>query len=355
VLLTSAVGAPPSGTSFGGAPEYIEFRAVRQTVVVALLLAFALAGCGGGGEETPETLDIGYSFGADIGDVGDRLAFRQVQADTGITAQYRDMGGTSEAVVGLTRGDVQLAQIPYRQLLDAISAGAPVKAVLGSNMSPELVLVGGPDVTLSADLRGKRADTGFPGGGGDVLLDDTLDRAGLTRDDVKVSYLDESSTRAAALASGRIDAAILDESEYELLRHHDKRQYTVLARAVDVFPRIPQLVWAVDESWADEHDGVLKSVVDSLVTGYEDVYTTDGKQAWLTEARRTLLEGKDAEVAGPVYDFYRSVDFWPTGTTEVTEAQHASAVEDWIAHEQIERPVSFDDAWLPGYWADAAD
>jgi ABC-type nitrate/sulfonate/bicarbonate transport system substrate-binding protein len=326
---------------------------MRQTVSVALLLAFVLAGCGG--EETPDTLDVGYSFGADIGDVGDRLAFRQVQADSGIKAQYRDMGGTSEAVVGLTRGDIQLAQIPYRQLLDAISAGAPVKAVLGSNMSPELVLVGGPDVTRSADLRGKRADTGFPGGGGDVLLDDTLERAGLTRDDVHVSYIDESSARAAALASDRIDAAVLDQSEYELLSHRDKRRYTVLARAVDAFPPVPQLVWAVDESWADEHDDVLRSIVDSLVTGYEDVYTTSGKQAWLAESRRTVLGSKDAEVAGPIYDFYRSVDFWPTGTTQVTEAQHDRAVEDWIAHEQIERPVSFEDAWLADYWADAAD
>jgi ABC-type nitrate/sulfonate/bicarbonate transport system substrate-binding protein len=328
---------------------------VRQAVFVLLLFALTLAGCGGDGEGTPETLDVGYSFGADIGDVGDRVAFQQVQADSGITAQYRDMGGTSEAVVGLTRGDIQLAQIPYRQLLDAISAGAPVKAVLGSNMSPELVLVGGADVTRLADLRGKKADTGFPGGGGDVLLDNTLERAGLTRDDVRVSYIDESSTRAAALASDRIDAAILDESEYELLRHRDKRRYTVLARAVDVFPRIPQLVWAVDESWADEHDDVLRSVVDSLVTGYEDVYTPEGKQAWLAEARRTLLQGKDAAVAAPIYDFYRSVRFWPTGTTQVTEAQHDPAVEDWIAHEQIERRVSFEDAWLPDYWADTAD
>lgn len=326
---------------------------MTRTVVGALLVAVALAGCGGGGEETPETLDVGYSFGADIGDVGDRVAFRQVEADTGIKARYRDLGGTSEAVVGLTRGDVQLAQIPYRQLLDAISAGAPVKAVLGSNMSPELVLVGARDVTRPADLDGKKADTGFPGGGGDVLLDDTLERAGLTRDDVKVSYLDESSTRAAALASGRIDAAVLDESEYELLRHRDKRRYTVLARAVDVFPPIPQLVWAVDESWADEHDDLLKSIVGSLVTGYEDVYTAEGNHAWLAEAKRTLLKGKDAVVAGPIYDFYKSVKFWPTATTQVTEEQHSPAVEDWLAHEQIEQRVSFEDTWLPDYWADA--
>jgi ABC-type nitrate/sulfonate/bicarbonate transport system substrate-binding protein len=348
--------APSSGISSAGGASHIELRAVPRVLLVLLAaVSVVVAACGEESAKTPETLDVGYSFGADIGDVGDRLAFRQVQADSGIEAQYRDMGGTSEAVVGLTRGDIQLAQIPYRQLLDAISAGAPVKAVLGSNMSPELVLVGGSDVTRLADLRGKKADTGFPGGGGDVLLDETLERAGLTRDNVHVSYIDESSTRAAALASHRIDAAVLDDSEYELLRHRDKRRYTVLARAVDAFPPIPQLVWAVDENWADEHDDVLRSVVDSLVTGYEDVYTAEGKQAWLAEAGRTLLRGKDAEVAAPIYDFYRSVDFWPTGMTQVTESQHDSAVEDWIAHEQIERPVWFQDAWLPDYWADAAD
>ena len=97
----------------------------------------------------------------------------------------------------------------------------------------------------------------------------------------------------------------------------------------------------------------VRSVVGSLVAGYKDVYTNEGREEWLAEARR-VLDG-DAPVADSIYDFYRSVDFWPTATTQVTEARHDSAVRDWLAHEQVEGPVSFEDTWLPDYWADAAD
>jgi ABC-type nitrate/sulfonate/bicarbonate transport system substrate-binding protein len=327
---------------------------VRALLVFVVVLAvLAATGCGDKGE-AQESIDVGYAFGADVGDVGDRLAFRELERRSGIRARFRDMGGTSEAVVGLTRDDVELAQIPYRQLLDAIASGAPVDAVLGSNMAAELVLVGGRGVSNAADLRGKRIAAAFPRGGGDILIGKVLEAAGLTRGDAHIVYIDESPSRAAALSAGRIDAAILDYVELEVLRGRDAGDFTLLDRAVDRFPRIPQLVWVVKKEWAEDHDGELRDIVAGLIAGYERVYTPTGRATWLSEAKRLYLKGKEARAAAPAYAFYRAARFWPTRGARVTAEQHDEAVREWVADDEIEQAVSYENTWDPSYWAELA-
>ena len=94
----------------------------RAVLVVVAALA-VVAGCGGDEQPSQETLDVGYSYGMDVGDVGDNLAFARLEEEEGITVSTRDMGGAQQAVVGLTRGDIHLAQLQYTQLLDAVAAG----------------------------------------------------------------------------------------------------------------------------------------------------------------------------------------------------------------------------------------
>ncbi len=317
-------------------------------------MALASAACGGSDKPAgARALDVGYAYGYDVGDVGDHLAFAKLE-DEGITIRTRDMGGTSEAVVGLGRGDIDIAQVTYAQLLAAISAGAPIKAVLGQNMTSEIVLVGGPGVDSLGDLRGKRAAASTPGGVGDMTIRAALDKGGLSEDEVDVVYIDESTTRAPALAVGRIDAAALDYVDYELLRRRDDSEFTLLARADGLLPSIPLLVWAVDETWAQENDDLLRDTVAKLLDGYETVYSAEGRKAWLAEARRSFLHGKDVSAAPDLYEFYRAARLWPERSTLVTEEQHNSAVTALLAAGAVEQRVAFGDVWSPGYWADAA-
>jgi ABC-type nitrate/sulfonate/bicarbonate transport system substrate-binding protein len=326
----------------------------RLPLALLALAALLAAGCGSNGDSDVRSLDIGYAYGTDIGDVGDVLAFRALDRETGISTKVRDLGGNEEAVVGLTRGDVQMAQVGYRQFLDAVSAGAPIKAVLGQNMASETVLVGGPDAKKVRDLEGKEVSTGTVGGAGDSLITKALDAAGMSRGDAKVVYIDDSTSRAAALLTGRIAAAALDYSDLELLRRREPGVYTVLDRAVDRSPRVPQLIWAVDSDWAQRHDDVLRDVIPALIRGYEDVYSAAGRRAWMREAKASFLEG-DAGAASPIYDFYREIGLWPKATTFVTKAQHDHAVATWLADNEIETSVPYDDSWLPDYWKDASE
>jgi len=320
--------------------------------LVALAVAMMVAACGGNGEER-RSLDIGYAFGADVGDVGDVLALRDVEK-RGITVRTRDMGGPSEAVVGLTRGDVDIAQVPVAQLQDAISAGAPVKAVLGQNMTSEIVLVGGPGMTTMEDLAGKTVAASVAKGVGDSLITGALDAASMSRRDVKVVYVDESPSRAAAFAAGRVDAATLDYVDYELLRRREPGKYTILDTAAERLPKVPALVWVVDSGWAEGNDALLRDFVDGLVAGYERVYTAEGRKAWIEESKSSFLAGEPDEMIERLYRFYRELPLWPTRGNATTRAQHDEATRWWLDTGQIAEAVSFEDSWLPDYWAGAA-
>jgi NitT/TauT family transport system substrate-binding protein len=321
-------------------------------VVAALTV---VAGCGGDEQPSQQTLDVGYSYGMDVGDVGDNLAFDRLEKEEKITVSTRDMGGAPQAVAGLTRGDIDIAQLQYTQLLDAVAAGAPIKAVLGQNMESEQIIVGGDGIDSVEDLRGSTVAVSGPDSLGYFILKRALTRAGLSLADVNVVSIDESTTRAPALADGRVDAAALDFADFERLRAHDEDRFTLLSRGSDVLPETPALVFAVDEEWAAKNSDLLAVTVRSLLDGYEDVYAHASRDRWISEARRLFLTGEDGDVAPGLYDFYRSIGLWPRRSTLPTEDMHDAAVRDMVATKQIEGAVSYVDAWFVDYWRDAAE
>ena len=327
----------------------------RALLIVVAALAVASAACGGDETASVETLDVGYSFGMDVGDVGDTFAFERLRDETGIAVKTRDMGGGPEAVVGLTRGDVQFAQLLYTQLLDAVASGAPIKAVLPQNVAAEVTLVGGDGVRSVEDLRGRTVAVSSPEALSAIALNGALDRAGLSRDDVKVVYMDDSTTRAPALAAGRIDAASLDYGDFERLNGREPGRYTVIARGHDFLPKVPIIIWAVDEEWAAEHSDELQTIVGSLTESYERMYDEPSRARWIAEARRLFLKGEDASVAPGLYDYYKDIGLWPTGSSILTEAVHDAEVDVMLAAKLIQEKVAYDDAWLPDYWRDATD
>lgn len=316
---------------------------MRLLIVLAVAVCVTVAGCGGDGGE-PQTLTVGYAWGADVGDTGDRLAFKALERDAGLEIGVRDMGGEAAAIVGLTRGDVQLAQLGYPSTLDAVAAGAGVRALMASNMVPEFLFVGRPGIEEPAGLRGKRVAHSGPGTEGEALLDLTLRKGGLTRSDVKVSAIDDSVARAAALVGNRIDAAMLEVPDYERLRASDPG-YRILANMTEIQPPVPHNLWIVDKEWADQHPDDLERIVSGLLDGYAFVYSKDGKSAWTEEARRSFLKDEDPAVADNLYAYYKNVRYWPTHDRAVSEAEHDRAVRLWLDAKQIEKGVPYEAVW----------
>lgn len=327
----------------------VDSSPLRSHLVPVLALALlALAGCGGGNDDE-QALSVGYAFGADIGDAGDRVAFRRAEEDAGVTVSYRDMGGVENAVAGLVKGDVALASVPYHLVVAAISQGAGIRMVLPANAAAEYIIAGGPGVETIEDLRGKRVANSLPGG--DTVLRAALDKAGMSAKDVKLVTLRDSPAKAAALLSGRVDAATLEYTDYERLRGEEPG-LNLVTRQVDVFPPYPGTVWAVSSEWADEHRELLQQVVNGLLDGYATLYTPDGKAAWTAQAKDILPDTKAAQLA-KVYAYYREIGFWPPRVPVFSPMAHDRVVRAYMDTGGLEKPEPYDRVWEPSFWRNA--
>jgi ABC-type nitrate/sulfonate/bicarbonate transport system substrate-binding protein len=294
-------------------------------------------------------MEVGYAFGADAGDVADRIAFARLRKRSGLEFHIRDLGGVANAVVALVRGDVQLATMPYSTAIRAADEGAHLRVVLGANMASEFMLVGRGDVDSVAELRGRRVAFDARGLDGETLVRQALEHGGVPASQVRLSALEGSTSRAAALSARRVDAAVLDEVDYERLRERGESLH-VLARLSDFRPRSAQTVWVVAQEYARTHRALLQRVVDGLLEGYAFAYTPAGRKAWLALARRSVLEGERPSVSARVYAFYRRVRFWPLREEPVTAEQHARTVRFWLAAHQLDKFVPYRRVWDPRFW-----
>jgi len=328
---------------------------VRLPVLALTAAAIVLTGCGSKARtrtaSPPPAVAVGYPFPYDAGDVADRLAFAGLRRK-GIALHVRELGGVANAVVALVRGDVQLASVPYSTAIRAADEGAHLRVVLGRNMVSDYVLVARPGIDSVEALRGRRVAFDAQGLDGDTLVRVALERADVPGADVKLIPFVDSAARAAELAADRVDAAVVDEPDYERLRGRGL-DVTLLARLSDFEPRSAASVWVASQSWADKHPVLLGRIVRGLLDGYAYVYTSAGRRAWIVAARRVVFRS-DPELAPQTYDFYRSTGFWPLRDRPVTPAEHRRTVRFWLAVHQLARYVPFSHVWAASWWRHAA-
>jgi ABC-type nitrate/sulfonate/bicarbonate transport system substrate-binding protein len=317
--------------------------------------AAVLTGCGSGTAQRTvprePAIEVGYPFAYDAGDVADRMGFARLRRQ-GIAVHVRELGGVANAVVALVRGDVQLAVMPYSTAIRAADEGARLRVVLGQNMASDFVLVARRGIGSVEALRGRRVVYDSRGLDGDTLVRVVLARAGVRSSDVKLSALAEPSARAAELAAGRVDAAVLDEPDYERLLQRGLT-LDVLARLSDFRPRSAASVWVVSQSYAQKHPVLVGRAVRGLLGGYAFAYTAAGRRAWIATARRSVFRS-DPALAPRIYDFYRSVDFWPLRDRPVTPAEHRRTVRFWLAAHQLARYVPYSRVWDARWWRRSA-
>jgi ABC-type nitrate/sulfonate/bicarbonate transport system substrate-binding protein len=328
---------------------------VRLPVLALTAAAAALTGCGSGTQKRTTArepvVEVGYPFAYDAADVADRLAFAGLRRQ-GIDVRVREPGGIANAVVALVRGDVQLAAMPYSTAIRAVDEGAHIRVVLGQNMASDFLLVARRGIGSVEALRGKRVAFDGTGLDGDTLVRVALARAGVPSSDVKTSAVAETSSRAAELTAGRVDAAVLDAPAYGRLLER-RVAVDVLARLTEFRPRSVESVWVVSQSYEQKHHALVGRIVRGLLEGYAYVYTPAGRRAWITAARRSVFRG-DPELAPRIYDFYRTVRFWPLPDRPVTPAEHQRTVRFWLAAHQLARYVPFSRVWDARWWRRAA-
>lgn len=332
-------------------------RACALTVMAAL--AVGLGACGddddeaGGEGKATETITVGYAFGFDVGDTGDRVAFRRIQERESIRTRFREMGGAPNTVTALQKGDIDFASMNLASAITAIDQGADLRVVLGSNMFPEWELVAGPDIATAADLKGKKLATFGRNDETEATVLAGLEEAGLGEDDVELIALGDSPNRATALERGRIDATSLEFVDQQRLKTRIEGLH-VLARLRDLAPTVAPTVLVTTGRYLRGNRDVVERVVHGLLDGYDFVYGDEGKAAFVAEARRGPLSEDPPALAAQTYDFYREEGLWPRADEPIDADRMVATQRFWLKTGQLEKSLPFPKIWDVSFWQSAS-
>jgi ABC-type nitrate/sulfonate/bicarbonate transport system substrate-binding protein len=318
-------------------------------------VALAVAACGGGDDATEgesRKIDVGYAFDFDAGDTSDRIAFDRLERTNGIRVAYRQMGGGPNTVAGLLRGDIDIGTLTLIDAVNAIDQGADIRVVLGQNMVMDLSLVARPDIERPEDLKGKRIAYPFPGAT-EIIARIALEKAGLDEDDAEFTSIGDSVRMAAALASGRVDAASLESLDFRRLLER-KPGMSALVNMYELAPLGISTVWAVKREVVENNPELVQDLVSGLLDGYEYGHSAASRPTWVAKAKNSALEDDDRSFIEQTYEHYRKIGLWPRRDRPVTPQHHDRAVALWGRYGLIDGPARFREVWDISFWRKAA-
>jgi NitT/TauT family transport system substrate-binding protein len=173
-----------------------------------------------------------------------------------IDLQFVSAGSGGVALVAA--GSLDLAHSGYPDFARAALHEAPVKIVLSDFVGSPYAVFARKTITRVADLKGKLISIGGPNDITLIYIKPFLAAAGLKTSDVDFVYAKAAGDRFAALASGAVDAAILNPPSYfdamaaGLTDLGDTKPYA---------EGIPFTVWGANTTWAAAHRDTLVAFV----------------------------------------------------------------------------------------------
>lgn len=128
----------------------------------------------------------------------------------GLKADMQMFASGTDLVKAIVGGQLDAGVLGFTNAVSWAAKGADVKVVGGAQMGYHSMLVKkNSGIKSIADLKGKRVASQKPGSTADVILNGvTFQQAGLTRDDVKMTYV-EPAAAIQALSAGQVDAAFV--------------------------------------------------------------------------------------------------------------------------------------------------
>ena len=183
--------------------------------VMAMVMVFTLAACGGSAAATKMTMGTGgtsgtyYAFGGVLG--------QYIKNEAGIDVVVVSTDGSKANIESIAAGDYQLGTVQS----DVMAyAWAGTRSFESTGKIDSFRVVGGlyaeavqlvtmdPNIKSVADLAGKSVSIGAPGSGVYFNAVDVLAAAGLTENDIKAQYQSFADS-TDALKDGKIDAAFI--------------------------------------------------------------------------------------------------------------------------------------------------
>lgn len=185
-------------------------------VVLAALMLFTLAACGGGSEKaTTMTMGTGGTAGTYYGYGG--ILGSQIKTATGITVNVVSTDGSKANILGIDTGNYQLGTVQSDVMAYAWEGSRTFQEegaidsfrVIGGLYAEAVQLVTmDKNIKSVADLKGKKVSIGAAGSGVYFNAIDVLEAAGLKEEDIVPQYQSFADS-ADALKDGKIDAAFI--------------------------------------------------------------------------------------------------------------------------------------------------
>jgi ABC-type nitrate/sulfonate/bicarbonate transport system substrate-binding protein len=277
-------------TTFRDAPLPEQNR-TRHALALLALLALLAAPLMAAAQPAPEG-SVPVEFKAGIADPSSAVLAlymaRSAGLDTaqGLSVDILDMNGGSRGAEELQAGRIDVMQVGLSSVLKVNQSGGNLRLIAALSNVMRFTFFVARGVTAAADLKGATIGISTAGSESDSALTLALQKLGLARTDVVIKEYGSSAHRLAALKSGEIKAALLDEPAASVARQAG------LNALVDLVPmQIPWLFAGV----AVRHDDI--GARRDLLTRFLKACIEGNYIALSDEKRAKQVLAKDLKIA----------------------------------------------------------
>jgi NitT/TauT family transport system substrate-binding protein len=236
-------------------------------------------------------------------------------AAAGITIDLVFVQSSAAMIQQLTAGSLDVTM--STGLVDpirAIEKGASIAIVRFEAQSPPYALVAKPAINSLRGLKGKTISVGGAKDITRIYVERMLAPNGIKPGEFDMVFAGATSARAAALASGAVDAAILlPPFNFQAVA----QGFNELGLTVDYAPELPFSGTVVGVAWANRHKAILARLLEAHAKAVA-WFADDRNRA---EAVRMMVSasGLKPEEVEKAYDFYRQGRFFePSGKVSLT-------------------------------------
>lgn len=258
-------------------------RLARCSSVV--VVAVACGACAQSADDgvASRTIRVAYSGQTGFVDLPSLLAHQRLRAK-GYRVEETNYAATDLAVEALSRGAADFGVGAVTSAWQAAARGAPVRTLMQHATNPHRLVVV-PDISSCAGLDGRRLALH-----GEAAVGTALVRAFLAEEcpDARpnIRHVPDSSSRAAALLAGGIDAATIEIGVLMWLEHQAPGRFRILSDFAQRWPLITTTGVQVNTDFAAAHRDVVLDYLRARLKANRDLLSDEGMLA--AEAARAL-------------------------------------------------------------------
>ena len=243
---------------------------------------------------------------------------------------------STTGVQALLANQADLAGQGTDELILGAAEGADLVAFASTKDKMDYVMVVGSDINAVQDLAGKTIGMSGPAGFDTLLARATVRQAGMNLDDVNFVQIGGSPDRAAALLTGRIDAAVVFIPDWNELAGRTDEVKSLLYMS-DVLPGAAKSLVFAKREWLEANPDVALAIACANLEAFE--WFAQDKQQFI-DYTIERVPGITEEATSVTYDELIELDMYPLNPDDLLRLEGIQAVADaMLENGDIQNPV----------------